>query len=97
MICTHCGTEIADKALVCYRCGQATFEPKVKPGQAARPRNRFVLVAALVVVLLGALYMGQAAAGEAPRLLSWVVAVLAAVVLAWRVWARRRQNSARLR
>ena len=32
MICTHCGTEIADKALVCYRCGQATVEPRVKPG-----------------------------------------------------------------
>jgi hypothetical protein len=31
MICKHCGTEIADKALICYRCGQATTEPRVKP------------------------------------------------------------------
>jgi hypothetical protein len=31
MICKHCGTEIADKALICYRCGQATAEPRVKP------------------------------------------------------------------
>jgi hypothetical protein len=31
MICRHCGTEIADKALICFRCGQATAEPRVKP------------------------------------------------------------------
>jgi ribosomal protein L40E len=31
MICRHCGTEIAAKALICYRCGQATTDPKVKP------------------------------------------------------------------
>jgi len=31
MICKHCGTEIADKALICYRCGHATTEPRVKP------------------------------------------------------------------
>ncbi len=40
MICTSCGTEIADKALVCYRCGQATSEPKVKPGAPAARRSR---------------------------------------------------------
>jgi hypothetical protein len=31
MRCTHCGTEIADKALICFRCGRATSEPRVKP------------------------------------------------------------------
>ena len=31
MICKHCGTEIADKALICYRCGNATTEPRIKP------------------------------------------------------------------
>ena len=31
MKCTHCGTEIADKALICYRCGHATAEPRIKP------------------------------------------------------------------
>jgi ribosomal protein L40E len=31
MICKHCGTEIAVKALICYRCGQATTEPRIKP------------------------------------------------------------------
>ena len=31
MICARCGTEIADKALICFRCGHATREPSVKP------------------------------------------------------------------
>jgi hypothetical protein len=90
MICKHCGTEIADKALVCYRCGHATFEPRVKPGVSPGRRSSVPLVAALLVLILGALYMSYAASGEAPRYLSWVVAGLALIVLAWRVWRRRR-------
>jgi len=29
MRCRFCDTEIADKALICYRCGRATTDPKV--------------------------------------------------------------------
>jgi hypothetical protein len=86
MICKHCGTEIADKALICYRCGNATAEPRVKP-PAPRPprRSPWPPVLALVALLLGALYMGQAAAGDTPRLLGVIVAVLAAVAIVWRI------------
>jgi hypothetical protein len=90
MICKHCGTEIADRALVCYRCGHATTEPTFKPGAAARRQSSLPLIAALLVLVLGALYMAFAAAGQAPRSLSWVLAGLALVVLAWRLWRRRR-------
>ena len=38
MLCRHCGTEIADKALICYRCGAATTDPIYKPPSAGRPR-----------------------------------------------------------
>jgi hypothetical protein len=31
MQCRNCGTEIADKALICYRCGTATTDAKYKP------------------------------------------------------------------
>ena len=31
MQCRQCGIEIADKALICYRCGTATTEAKFKP------------------------------------------------------------------
>ncbi len=91
MICKNCGTEIADKALVCFRCGAATFEAKVKPGKPPAPRSRIPVVLALIVLLLAALFMSQAAAGEAPRLVSWVVAGLAVIVLAWQLLFRRRR------
>ena len=90
MICKNCGTEIADKALVCFRCGTATFEAKVKPGGTPARRSQVPVVLALIVLLLAALFMAQAAAGEAPRLLSWVVAGLAVILIAWRLVQRRR-------
>src|SRR5262245_7001100 len=31
MTCRNCGTEIAAKALICYRCGKATTDPRIKP------------------------------------------------------------------
>ena len=56
MICKHCGTEIADKALICYRCGNATTEPRIKPPAEGslfdRPRrSKLPLIVILLVVL----------------------------------------------
>jgi uncharacterized membrane protein YvbJ len=61
MQCRHCGAEIADKALICYRCGTATTEAKYKPAEPRRARSRraplaFVVVL-LLVLLLAALYL----------------------------------------
>lgn len=43
MRCIHCGTDIADKALICFRCGNATAAPRVRPPERAsvfeRPRR----------------------------------------------------------
>ena len=36
MQCRNCGAEIADKALICYRCGTATTEAKYKPAAPTR-------------------------------------------------------------
>jgi hypothetical protein len=56
MICTHCSTEIADKALICYRCGHATTEPRVTPPANGplfdRPRRRRPLLVAVVLALM---------------------------------------------
>jgi hypothetical protein len=58
MQCRTCGTEIADKALICYRCGTATTEAKYKP-PAATPRRRptpltlSILALALILLILG--------------------------------------------
>ena len=93
MRCRQCGTEIADKALICYRCGTATTEAKFKP--AVQPGRRsgaaaLVSVVALVLLIVAGLYMGATAAGETPRLLGWIVAGLAVVILTVRLLTRRR-------
>ena len=46
MQCRNCGIEIADKALICYRCGTATTEAKFKPAPL-KPRRLPSLVTAL--------------------------------------------------
>jgi uncharacterized membrane protein len=48
----------------------------------------WVVVAGLVVLVLGGLFMARAAMGQVPPEVSYTVAALAAVVLAWRL-ARR--------
>jgi hypothetical protein len=62
MQCRNCGTEIADKAIVCYRCGTATTDAVRKPAEV-RPRRRRTLLPlfGLMVLLIASLYMGQAA------------------------------------
>jgi len=49
MQCRNCGAEIADKALICYRCGTATTEAKYKP--AALPHRSSRTLIAIIVVL----------------------------------------------
>jgi hypothetical protein len=56
MMCAHCGTEIADKALICYRCGNATTEPRIKPPAEGslfeRPRRSKLPIVAIVVLVV---------------------------------------------
>ena len=64
MQCRNCGTEIADKALICYRCGTATTEAKYKPaalpGRALSRRSLVasVIIIAIALLVLLALYFG---------------------------------------
>jgi hypothetical protein len=55
MQCRFCQTQIAENALICYRCGRATTDPKVKPPSEGsifehRRRSRWPLVLVAVVV-----------------------------------------------
>ena len=55
MQCRQCGTEIADKALICYRCGTATTEAKYQPAPLPRKSgssSRMLIVTVLVVAVL---------------------------------------------
>lgn len=59
MQCRHCGTEIAEKALICYRCGNATTEPRVTPPVEGslfeRPRRSRLPIVAIVLIILALL------------------------------------------
>jgi uncharacterized membrane protein YvbJ len=54
MRCRNCGTEIADKALICYRCGTATTEAKFKPAAVSNRRSSSLtwIIAGVVVLLI---------------------------------------------
>jgi len=56
MICRQCGTEIAAKAIVCYRCGTATTEPtrKAVPVRARRGPGVVPIVILILLALLAA-------------------------------------------
>jgi glycerol uptake facilitator-like aquaporin len=60
MRCRSCGTEIADKAIVCYRCGASTTDPVRAPAPRTRRRSPLFSLAVAVLLVLLALYMGQA-------------------------------------
>jgi hypothetical protein len=60
--CKYCGTEIADKALICYRCGNATTEPRIKPPAGGpifeRPRRSPLPTILIVIIIVLALLAG---------------------------------------
>jgi hypothetical protein len=71
--CQHCQTDIADKALICYRCGRPTTEPRVAPPAPTslfEPRRRSYLpiVAVVIAVAVVALVLWMVLAPESPPL-----------------------------
>lgn len=52
MKCRECGTEIADKALICYRCGESVDVPVTKPVPLKKKRPVVVYVVFVVLVLM---------------------------------------------
>jgi len=56
MQCRQCGAEIADRALICYRCGTATTEAKYK-AVSVRPRRSRTPLAVIVVLVLALLLL----------------------------------------
>jgi hypothetical protein len=94
MLCKHCGTEIADKAIVCYRCGAGTTDPVRQPVPLKRRGNPLLSFVTVVLLLLLALFMGQASrtAAEPDRLqtIAGLLAGAAVMILILRVVRRRR-------
>jgi hypothetical protein len=96
MVCKHCGAEIAEKALICYRCGNATTDARRQPAKLPeRPVGwvgRLTPVLALAALVLAALYLGQAPSGEIRPEVAYGIAGLAVVVLVLRQWQRWKQR-----
>jgi hypothetical protein len=91
MLCRQCGTEIADKALICYRCGAATTEPKYKAPVRRERRPLSTLLIVLVVALLVAtgFYLTPIVQNGERDAVRWVIIGLAAAIIALRVVSRR--------
>ena len=94
MQCRQCGTEIADKAMVCFSCGAGTSDPVRKAVPIKPRRNPWLSLAVAAVLLLIALYLGfagQTAANPDPWQTAAGILVGAAlmVVILW-VLRRRR-------
>jgi hypothetical protein len=60
MLCRHCGTEIADRAIVCFRCGAGTTDPVRRPAKVAPRRRPLVPLVTMVILLVAALSLAQA-------------------------------------
>ena len=86
MECEHCGTEIAAKALICYRCGEATSEPEQSAPEGPSPGRVWSPVALGVILLLAlGFFVNLAVGGQPVNPGVWLVLGAAAVLLAWRL------------
>ena len=92
MQCRNCGTEIADKAIVCFRCGVGTTDPVRKP-VPIRPAGRgSSLVAGIVPLLLALAALAAAEPSGYPREMDIAAVILASIgilVLIARLLRRR--------
>ena len=93
MLCRQCGTEIADKAIVCYRCGAGTTDPVRQPVRLKKRTSPWLSLIIILVLVLLALYLGQASrtAADPDRLqtIAGVCAGAALMVLILRLMRRR--------
>ena len=67
MVCRQCGTEIAAKAIICYKCGMATAEPSV--GRGSNGGRGFS--------------SGKSAGAKAPAYVWWIIIVVLAAAAWW--------------
>jgi uncharacterized membrane protein YvbJ len=93
MQCRNCGAEIADKALICYRCGTATTEAKYQPARVPARASRSGLVAtvlALALLVIAALYLERGSTAGSSQWVTYVAVAAAIVIIGIRAYARRR-------
>lgn len=59
MKCRECGTEIAEKALICFRCGTSVQEAVHKPYVAPRKKRPLIVYVVFAVLVLIAIALAM--------------------------------------
>jgi hypothetical protein len=92
MKCRSCGLEIADKAIVCYRCGAPTADlPAPVAADRRRRPNWTALPVMLVIIALAVWLIPKTPPGSVERWEAWFGLVVITVTSA--VWLRRRRRA----
>jgi hypothetical protein len=92
MKCRQCGTEIADKALICYRCGTATTEPRVAPPSMTRRRSPIPVIIAMLVIIAAAVITLPLLPEGPARMAGWGAVVLITAAAVWLLRPTRRRR-----
>jgi uncharacterized membrane protein YvbJ len=92
MQCRNCGAEIADKALICYKCGTATTEAKYQPLPRASSRSGLVATILALALLVGAaIYIERVSSADTSQRVTYVAVAVAVIIIGIRAYARRRR------
>ena len=92
MKCSNCGTEIADKALICYRCGEATSKPRIQPPPPPPERGPIPVIIAILVIIAAAVLVLPELEPGTPRIAGWVTTVVVTFLSVRMLRPRRRQR-----
>ncbi|HUL75268.1 MAG TPA: hypothetical protein VLT86_19295 [Vicinamibacterales bacterium] len=88
MTCRQCGAEIAEKAIVCYRCGTPTAAPAAPKTAAPAARARLGALFVASGIVAGAAILGAVwPAYQGPIWVAGVV-VAAGLTVAWMAFRR---------
>ena len=80
MQCRQCGTEIAEKAIICYRCGAATTDPVRQPAPIGRrARSAPSLLSGIAILVVALLLFSFARSSGYPQYMDAAAIVLALV------------------
>jgi hypothetical protein len=93
MTCRSCGATIADKAIVCYRCGTPTADPaSLAPVRPPAPRRPPVVAILLLLAIAGvtAWLAPTTTPDSATRVAAWTVVGIAVALALWLLRSRVR-------
>jgi hypothetical protein len=93
MVCGTCGSTIAEKAIVCYRCGAATAIPAARQKSVPPVTRPWTIITLLTVLAAAFGYLASAEEADATRQIGFglasLVPLLWAAHLAWHGRRRR--------